>query len=116
MKYYDELDDKGWALMSGLVSLRFVIYWENICDVREHTTENSWKREGEPVWVEGSTSASSPPPTDKRQSSTKPKCYTLILCCQEHLGLHAQLYIKLSFCLFYTQVPLYTDSICTGQE
>lgn len=32
-----------------------VIYWENICDAREHTAENSWKREDKLARVQGST-------------------------------------------------------------
>lgn len=64
MKYYDGLDDKGWTFMRGLVSLRFLSYIGKIYVMLESTPLKTHERER---WVEGSTSAISPPPRDKRQ-------------------------------------------------
>lgn len=106
-----------------------VIYWENIRDARGHTTENSWKRESKPAWLKGSTLHCNwfcPFTTTKRQKTrcigAKPKCYILVLCCQEHLSLYCTA-IRSALLLFMTFMPLYTlalsilekNSCCTFQ-
>lgn len=98
-----------------------VIHWENICDAREHTTDGRG-RVSLPGWKAALGIVTVLPlhhhqeTKDKKMYyGAKPKCWFLVLCCQEHFSyMHSYTLTSHSVHDFYA--PLYAGSVYTGQE